>query len=357
MNLSTLLPIRSWQYEFFVVQHILTFFGFIIAIMIHIPTTALGARVYIYIPVGLYLFDRLVRAARYGWFNISPARATLSKGSAATMVRFRNGKLRSWTAGSHILISIPALAFGQSHPATIASTPQSHGGDIVLLLKSHQSFTKRLLAAADEVGKTENGEHKHRILVEGPYGGKQTDFSVFDSICLIAGSTGITFVLSIVQSLAERVKATSGKVPFRRIRVVWAVKRNSDLHWVIDDLKRTQAGLHAFGFEIELNLFVTAEDVKAVGTTASQDQAWPPNHCSKEEIPSGKGLSIEEIVQSGRPPIEAILQDFLIEANGRCGVAVCGPLGMATSVRLAVASSFVKGGGQDAHLHVEGFSF
>jgi ferric-chelate reductase len=37
MNVSTLAPIRNWYYEIFVIQHLLTFFGFIIAVMLHIP--------------------------------------------------------------------------------------------------------------------------------------------------------------------------------------------------------------------------------------------------------------------------------------------------------------------------------
>lgn len=45
MNLSTLAPVRYWSYEFFVVQHILTFFGFVIAVVYHLPSTALGSRV------------------------------------------------------------------------------------------------------------------------------------------------------------------------------------------------------------------------------------------------------------------------------------------------------------------------
>lgn len=40
MNLSTLAPLRHWCYEFFVAQHVLTFFGFIIAIMMHVPASA-----------------------------------------------------------------------------------------------------------------------------------------------------------------------------------------------------------------------------------------------------------------------------------------------------------------------------
>ena len=357
MNLSTLLPIRSWMYEVFVIQHLLTFFGFIIAIMIHIPTTALGARIYIYIPVGLYLLDRLLRLARYVWVNISPAQATLARGSGVTTVRFRNARLGSWTPGSHVLISIPALAFGQSHPATVASTPKSHGGDVILLLKSHQSFTKRLLAVADEFGKVESSENKYRILIEGPYGGKQTDFSVFDSICLIAGSTGITFVLPIFQSLAERAAATNGKVPFRRVHIVWAVKGFDDFGWVRTDLRRIQTELQAFGIEVVLSLFVTEQHIHECDENALHPQATSLGDGTKGGESNVKGTSPTDLAHNGRPPIENILKNFIAESKGQCGVAMCGPLGLATRVRFAVATALLERGGHDVYLHTEGFSF
>ena len=75
LNLSTLAPFRHMAYEFFVVQHIVSFFGFIIALAIHLPATY--ARVYLYIPSALYLVDRLVRAARLAYNNRRLARASL----------------------------------------------------------------------------------------------------------------------------------------------------------------------------------------------------------------------------------------------------------------------------------------
>ena len=46
MNLTTAAPMRWFNYEFFVVQHIITFFGFIIATMMHLPSTALTSRAF-----------------------------------------------------------------------------------------------------------------------------------------------------------------------------------------------------------------------------------------------------------------------------------------------------------------------
>ncbi|KAK5133622.1 hypothetical protein LTR08_007570 [Meristemomyces frigidus] len=51
LNVSTLAPFRNFWYEFFVIQHVLTFFGFIVAIMYHLPSTALETRTYIWLPI------------------------------------------------------------------------------------------------------------------------------------------------------------------------------------------------------------------------------------------------------------------------------------------------------------------
>jgi ferric-chelate reductase len=150
LNLSTLAPFRHFSYEFFVVQHILSFFGFIIAIMYHLPDTALYSRVYIYIPIALYLVDRILRSIRYAYLNIRPGYATMeAMDGGVTKIRISKHKaLKKWAVGSHVLLSIPRFGLGQSHPATIASTPSSHSGDLIFLLKTRKGFTHRILKSA-----------------------------------------------------------------------------------------------------------------------------------------------------------------------------------------------------------------
>jgi hypothetical protein len=56
--LSSFAPIRGWRYEFFVIQHLISFTGLIVFIYLHaFPET----RLWVWIPVGLYLFDRTLR--------------------------------------------------------------------------------------------------------------------------------------------------------------------------------------------------------------------------------------------------------------------------------------------------------
>ncbi|RAL63786.1 hypothetical protein DID88_003431 [Monilinia fructigena] len=99
MNISTVAPIRNFSYEFFVVQHIITFFGFIIAVMMHLPDTALYSRVYIYIPIALYIIDRMIRTGRYAWNNIHSPTATLTAlEGGVTRQRFHPGSKPNWNA-------------------------------------------------------------------------------------------------------------------------------------------------------------------------------------------------------------------------------------------------------------------
>jgi hypothetical protein len=140
---------RNFSYEFFVVQHIITFFGFIVAIMMHLPSTALYSRIYIYIPITLYVVDRTVRSARFAWNNVRPGHATLTAlEGGVTKVCVQSKSINKWSPGSHVFLSIPKLGLGQSHPATIASVPTSHNGDLVFILKGHKGFTSRLLRTA-----------------------------------------------------------------------------------------------------------------------------------------------------------------------------------------------------------------
>lgn len=54
MNISTLAPLRRLSYEFFVIQHVVTYFGFIIAVMMHLPDTALNTRIYVFVPIAIW---------------------------------------------------------------------------------------------------------------------------------------------------------------------------------------------------------------------------------------------------------------------------------------------------------------
>lgn len=415
INLSNLPIFRLFSYEVFVIQHLISFFGFIIAIMYHLPTTALQSRVYIYIPIGLWFVDRCIQGVVYGYRSLhSTATITALEGNA-TYIRLSGKTMKHWSPGSFMLLSIPRFGLMQSHPATIVSTPTSHAGDLVFILKSQRGFTKRLLAGAgdrlishqqqdkrDEKSKHNMPVVKHRAFMHGPYGGSQSDFGAFDSICLIAGSTGITFTLSLLQNLSDRLAAGS-RLPLRRIQLIWCVQSSSWTRWCKDELSSAWRTLHDAGIDVDISIYVTCADgfteqndePKACGCKC--DKSLGPCCCvlvedDEEEIserpavpnaksqPQEKTAAVSErstsssgsatrlqvlpcaSFYSGRPDIPVILRNLLEHADGESAVAVCGPAAMNASVRNTVVRlsderAIHKGSGaQGCYLHVESFS-
>ncbi|KAJ5573960.1 uncharacterized protein N7459_008387 [Penicillium hispanicum] len=406
--LSSMAPIRNWRYEIFVVQHIITFVGLVVAIFYHLPSTALSSRIYAWIGVGVFVFDRLVRALLYMFNNIKPANATIRDlPGDATMIRVTSSRVKYWTPGQHVSLSIPSLGMGQSHPATILSTPSSHSNDLIFILRAHRGFTRRLLDSAksssigllqshqDQTGNDHMQiEGKALALLGGPYGGSHSDFAAFDTVLLVAGSTGITFTLPILMDIAQR--SANQKLPIRKLVFVWAVKTSSCTEWISEELQRATESLLNSGIEVEVRFFVTC-DVELLGSSEKKTGCNCKNTegpCCCTSVPTmtiesesegvlkaagdtlgiassrlSQGPTTEKspsplycpTIESGRPRLKPLLWDILDHARGETGVAVCGPLGLVSSVRNTVATvSEQRGsnkgtGAEGVYLHAEGF--
>ncbi|KAK0311896.1 ferric-chelate reductase Frp1 [Friedmanniomyces endolithicus] len=408
MNLSTLAPFRFWSYEFFVWQHLITFFGFIVAVMFHLPSTALWSRIYIYIPIALYIIDRLLRWAWLVFSNKRRCRATMTKlNGDATKIVLRDTALKRWRPGSWVHLSLPGLGgFGwaQTHPATILSTPTSHGGDLVFILKGHKGFTKRIMESANgsteallpstdpERAQTQAQTKVYRAVLNGPYGGHHQDFAAFDSVCLIAGSTGITFTLAILQDLAERAANGGKKLPLRRVRFVWCVKEHDRAKWISNELTAAVAKLERADIDVAIMIRATCDESlteqnaepMVCGCACDKSQgpcccAAPPDEDDGAEKAGMEKTAMEKPASSaaearstavviaekdpslaastrpilssqnevrikrswlpcadfcsGRPMLREILIELLEDADGESAVGVCGPVSMGAEVR------------------------
>lgn len=145
-----------------------------------------------------------------------------------TKITVTNKTIKTWRTGSHVLLSVArfgTMRCSPTRPRSLGSSPQPHGGALVFVLKSHRGFTLRLMESAsssatallpqskDEADSERNARVanlQHLALLDGPYGGSQSNMAAFDPVCLLAGSTGVTFTLSLLQNLADRA-SSSGK--------------------------------------------------------------------------------------------------------------------------------------------------
>lgn len=157
---SSMTPIRGWNYEVFVIQHLMSFAVFVGFVYIHIPADTKG---YVWVPVALFFFDRTVRACRVLYANLSifhPKQQGQAGGLLTckaeftplphntTRVVIKNPPI-TWTPGQHVFLSCHSVVPLQSHPFTIASILED--GKMEFLIKSEKGGTRRFFRHAEKV--------------------------------------------------------------------------------------------------------------------------------------------------------------------------------------------------------------
>ena len=420
--LSTLAPIRNIKYEFFVVQHVISYVGFTTIVMIHVPK---DMKVWVWAPVGIYLTDRVVRTLYLVYNNISlfhkrkagaaagliSCRATFTAlPDRATLVSIPNPTFK-WKPGQHVFLHCPSIVPLQSHPFTIATLPSDNKLEFVI--RAHRGGTRRLFRHANE---SLPPVASKAVLVDGPYG-RMRPLEQFDTVVLIAGSTGATFTMPLLRDLVRR--SCEGKLATRKVRFVWVVKSKGQVGWFAKELRgavEAVAGLQD-GLVVEASVYITCDTTLTVesdggsdassissvgasiekpalcggdrccctdtvlegekegGSTSPTSSPAPRNTCTcgmpiataeNEVVTSIQAeLSLPESVniKTGRPALRALINRELEQARGEAAVAVCGPAGLKGVVRREVTGlcderAVCKGSGADGvYLHVEGFGW
>ncbi|CAE7025409.1 hypothetical protein CFE70_003607 [Pyrenophora teres f. teres 0-1] len=285
---SSMTPIRGLSYEFFVVQHIVSSAVFLAFVHLHTPADMNG---YIWAPVAIFFLDRVIRGLRLLYINISlfhSKKQSQAKGLLACKAEFtplphnttrivvRNPPI-SWTPGQHVYLSCHSIAALQSHPFTVASIPED--GKMEFYIKAEKGGTKRFLNYAEKSnGLIEAANKTRSVLIEGPYGCIRP-LRQFDSVVLLAGSTGATFTLPLLRDLIQGwrensridtvntrsiLKAPIGAVT-RHIRFVWVVKSRGQLSWFSEQLSSVYTEYQALNSELrdiklEMTVYMTCDE-------------------------------------------------------------------------------------------------
>ncbi|KAL8757446.1 MAG: hypothetical protein Q9199_002230 [Rusavskia elegans] len=284
--LSSLAPSRRWNYELFVMQHVITFVGFFVAVYLHVPAEL---KVWVWIAVGFFLFDRLFRAGATVVVNVSllnkspktlaPKATFESVSGDTTRITITNPRFK-WKAGQHVFLSCHDLAPLQAHPFTIASLPAD--GKLEFLVKSKSGSTKRFFRHAEKTQgppqASYNKCHDRSVILEGPYG-RIRPLRQFDSIFLIAGSSGATFTVPLMRDIVSNWMAhtqerfdtgnrSTSSFPgaaTRFIRFVWVIKSRSQYTWFASQLEAINATAvrlknASYNVEVEMSIYITCDE-------------------------------------------------------------------------------------------------
>lgn len=294
ITFSSMTPIRGLCYEFFVVQHIISFAAFIGMVYVHTPTEV---HVYIWICVGLFFADRLARGFYYMYNNLSllhpEQRQNGSMGKLwsmtaefsplsgnTTRITICNPPI-SWRPGQHVFLSAHSLAPLQAHPFTISTLPSD--GKMEFLVQSQKGGTRRMHRHAQKIQMslpsttTDVSVYGRKsVSIEGPYG-RIRPLRQFDSVVLLAGSTGATFTMPLLRDLVQSWRRSCGQsrprggmwlsegAVTRHVKFAWVLKSGAQLSWFSDALGQVVEDVKALredGYDVavDISVYITCDD-------------------------------------------------------------------------------------------------
>jgi len=338
ITFSSVTPIRGWSYEFFVIQHVVSFAVLIAFVYLHVaPWPEMHA--YIWIPVALFFFDRIIRGLRTLYINLSifhPQQKRSGQMSSlwackaeftplphnTTRISIQNPPI-GWKAGQHMFLSCHSIVPLQSHPFTIASIHED--GRMEFIVKAERGGTKKFFKHAEKLESlpvNQSGTQQvqlRTVALEGPYGSLRP-LRQFDSVVFLAGTTGATFTVPLMRDIVAAWKSNSKAGSFlrvpntavtRHIRFVWVVKSRGQLGWfssqlsaVVEDVKTLQG--QGLKIAVDISVYCTC------------DESFTEEYKSLvTSLPEKKGLHQSEVEGLPTPRESAVDEKVALEKQTR----------------------------------------
>ncbi|KAB8264247.1 ferric reductase like transmembrane component-domain-containing protein [Aspergillus pseudonomiae] len=257
-----------------------------------------------------------------------------------------------WEIGQHFYLCFPGLSIWQSHPMTPSSVPGGSKQSHTYIIRAKKGLTQDLARIARQPqGSNWDEPPSTSIVLSGPYGQSivDNDLHCSDDINLfcVAGGTGVTFVLPILQAIVlNRFFSTRRSI----VELVWIVRRKSDMRWLSEELEVLRTAAQACT-HFRIRVYVTREDdranirnsftpayitdseIKRPLSTVAHDAPLSDNpfsvHCLR---PGNSGTSVH-------PDVPADLTGFVQRTvQGPTRVIASGPAGLISSLRTTVAA-------------------
>ena len=280
---SSFAPIRKWNYEFFVVQHLITLIGFMVAVFLHLKPY--GMQYWVYISLAFGVVDRAVRFLSILYVNFhKPNKQTGSRlwgcnaileplPGSVTKITISNPPIH-WTPGQHVFLSCHGIMPLQSHPFTISSLPND--GNLEFFIKAEKGGTHRMYRHAQKYHQLSGGVRFERFIIDGPYG-RIRPLNQFDSVVFFAGSTGITYTLPLFRDLVQKLATPShhssgfdlqgpSAAVTQHIRFVWVIKSRTQLAWCATELSKAASEISHLrsedkAIELHISIYTTCDEL------------------------------------------------------------------------------------------------
>ncbi|KAF3334279.1 ferric reduction oxidase 8 [Carex littledalei] len=158
---------------------------------------------------------------------------------------------------STIFLKIPSISRFQWHPFSITSSCYKHEEHLSVLVKSQGQWTSALYSKISSMGDEEMGQLKSlTVAVDGPYGPTNLLYQRYSNLVLIAGGSGITPFMSILNEISSKNSTTNWHPT--NIQILYCAKQVQDISMltpILPILHEPTTELTNF----KLKIFVTQE--------------------------------------------------------------------------------------------------
>lgn len=324
--------LRSRWYELFLILHIIFASVFLIGMVRHCITV--GWMEYTVAAVGLWIFDRIARIARLYFYGVPYARIQIVGPTTLKVVApLRNIKPYP---GCYVFVQFwKAKFFWQSHPFCLIESVCEPGMG-VMYIQAKKGITRRLY----DFVKSEGGDYKLRVSLEGPYG-EAHDLSRYNRAVFLAGGTGIPGPFYYAYKMMQSKQ---------NMKLYWSAKTLAEVQWFEDELRSL------FGNQIPVEIYLTREHGYRIepqnATDGSHEHEENKSDTKSERIPLLKSSvshdvshirnEIEvssQVFYEQRPNLDKIIQEECELVAGSCSLnksiafVFCGPGAMCDEVR------------------------
>ncbi|KAI0753811.1 iron reductase [Fomes fomentarius] len=288
--LTSLRPVRRLFYQGFFVVHVLGFVAFFVTICYH----TIYASPWIFPPLAFYGFDMLLRLFRY---RIKDA-TLVPIDSNMTLIHIHDCD-DGWVAGQHVRLRVffSGRIF-ESHPLTIVNAPASSscipGNTISLAARAVGDWTRAInkyaLTEQERVSAEKDDQPgvPIQVMIDGPYGGSSVDIGDYESALLVAGGSGATFTLGILDDIVARcvkLGRPNGEKT-RRIEFAWCVRSYGAIHWFAPMLNEIATAVAGTSLDLHITVYVTCL-------------------CNPEDVPPIPNM---DVIMTTRPSVTGLLR-------------------------------------------------
>ncbi|KAK7042005.1 iron reductase [Favolaschia claudopus] len=369
--LTSISPLRRWCCSLFITIHYITFPTFFILICYHTRF----AYPWIYPPLAFFALDLLLRLLKFR-IAVASIRACDGGLSIITIPTATAG----WRPGQHVQLRTLGARPLHAHPLSILCAPPdttclAPAPGLVLAARVYGPWSRAVFefaapssgAVSEKHGRGDEDDdeddrfqfdseqdidsddthaamHMH-VILDGPYGGPTHDAGTYDAVLFLAGGSGATATLGLLDDLVGRCvrRGRPHGVTTRRVVWVWCVRDADALKWFAPHLAQIAAvAANARGLDLRIRVFVTGAVV------LDADVSLPRCEISYTGRLAAYTILDDVVAARWKDDAEfgAALDEDSPSRSGRVGVFAAGPSGLVRDAGEAVARTKLRMAGE-----------